>query len=209
MMDREERDIQIIRMRLVDLIKSFYMGEPDAEKISRWRGIFSVLTKERVNAQFDTGAGDILQYLENNTLEELQNEYYKLFTDPFTDLGLSTSASQFFDGRSQGKTLVDLRSLLIEVGIEKNEDVKETEDSLVVMLDIYRALIEGETDAADDRREGIQEELLVNYLIPFSQKFLQESGDNKFATFYQASANFLCGYLEMEKGLIGSVMHSS
>lgn len=207
MSEREDREIKRVRLRLLDLVKSFFIGEPDAERMSRWRGTFTALTKERVNPIFDKGAQEILYYLEKNNLEELQHEYYKLFTDPFTDKGLSTSASQYLDGRSHGKTLVELRSLIAEIGIVKNEGVIETEDSLVVMLDIYHRLIEEENQLPDGTTQKLLEELLKTYLLPFSAKLSEASMENKFADFYRACVRFFCGYLEMEKELIGLAVY--
>lgn len=206
-MDREEKEIRQVRLRILDLIKSFFIGEPDAEKMSRWRGTFSALTKEKVNQRFDKGAENMLAYLEGNSLEELQEEYYKLFTDPFTDMGLSTAASQYFDGKSYGKTLVELRSLLSKIGIYKNEGVIETEDSLVVLLDIYSRLIEEEVDD-EGTPQKLRDELLNTYLVPFSIKIAEAGRENKFACFYEACCEFICGYLEMEKELTGSVVYS-
>lgn len=207
MSNREDKEIKKVRLRLIDLVKSFFIGEPDAEKMSRWRGTFAALTKERVNSIFDKGAQDILDYLEKNSLETLQEEYYKLFTDPFTDKGLSTSASQYLDGRSHGQTLVKLRSLLSDIGVMKNEGVIETEDSLVVLLDIYHRLIEKEDQFIDGTTQKHLEELLNTYLLPLSAKLSEASATNDFACFYEACVQFLCGYLEMEKELIGSVVY--
>ena len=209
MSDREDREIKKARLRLLDLMKSFFIGEPDAEKMSRWRGTFTALTKERVNPEFDSGARDILSYLEENSLETLQVEYYKLFTDPFTDKGLSTNASQYLDGRSHGQTLVKLRSFLTEIGVVKNEGVTETEDSLVVMLDIYHRLIEEEENTINGTKQKHLEELLNTYLLPFSAKLSAASSTNQFAYFYKACVQFFCGYLEMEKELTGTVVSPS
>ncbi len=202
MKDMEEREVKKVRLRLLDLLKSFFVEEPDAEKMSRWRGTFRALVKEQVNPAFDQGAHDILDFLQTKSLEELQEEYYKLFTDPFTDKGLQTTASFYLDGRPQGKSLVDLRSLLMEIGLAKQEGTKETEDSLVVMLDIYSRLIE-----EDGFSQKLQEELLQKYLVPFSTKLSQACGENQFADFYRGCCAFLCGYLDMEKELTGSVVY--
>ena len=209
MSDREDREIKKVRLRLLDLLKSFFYGEPDAEKMSRWRGTFSALTKESVNPIFDKSALDILTYLEENSLETLQKEYYKLFTDPFTDKGLSTSASQYLDGRTHGQTLVKLRSLLTEIGVVKNQNVIETEDSLVVLLDIYHRLIEEEDNLIDGATQKHLDELLNTYLLPFSTKLSVESRANEFACFYKACVQFFCGYLAMEKELTGTVVSPS
>lgn len=204
----EEKEIRRIRLRLIDLVKSFFLGEPDAEKMSRWRGTFSALARESVNPVFDQGVRDILDFLQEKNLEELQNEYYKLFTDPFTDKGLCTVASFYLDGRTHDKTLVNLRGFLREQQIIKSDGVVETEDSLTVMLDILTRLIEEEEKQEKGVSQKSQEELLDSYLIPFSEKLKEACEKNQFADFYKACCRFFCGYLELEKGLTGTVVYS-
>lgn len=204
----EEKEIRRIRLRLIDLAKSFFSGEPDAEKMSRWRGTFSALARESVNPMFDQAVRDILSYLQKKNLEELQNEYYKLFTDPFTDKGLCTAASFYLDGRTHDKTLVNLRTFLREQQIVKSDGVIETEDSITVMLDILTRLIEEEEKLEKGASRKPQEELLDIYLLPFSEKLKEACEKNEFADFYKACCRFFCGYLELEKGLTGTVAYS-
>lgn len=204
----EEKEIRRIRLRLIDLVKSFFQGEPDAEKMSRWRGTFSALSRESVNPEFDQAVRDILAYLQDKNLEDLQNEYYKLFTDPFTDKGLCTAASFYLDGRTHDKTLVNLRTFLHDQQIIKTDGVIETEDSITVMLDILTRLIEDEEKVEKDVSRKPQEELLDKYLIPFSEKLKEACEKNQFADFYKACCRFFCGYIEIEKGLTGTVAYS-
>lgn len=204
----EEKEIRRIRLRLIDLVKSFFLGEPDAEKMSRWRGTFSALSRESVNPEFDLAVHDILIFLQEKNLEELQNEYYKLFVDPFTDKGLCTLASFYLDGRTHDKTLVNLRTFLHEQQIIKTDGVVETEDSVTVMLDILTRLIEEEEGQEKRMSSKAQEELLDKYLVPFSEKLKEACEKNEFADFYKACCRFFCGYMELEKGLIGTVAYS-
>lgn len=203
----EDREIKKIRLRMIDLIKSFYTGEPDAEKLSRWRGTFSALSRERVTPQFDQNVRDLYQCLEQRSLTDLQEEYYSLFTDPFNDNQLNMSASYYLDGKTYGETLVEIRSLFLEAGLEKNSDVIETEDSLVVMLDVLSMLISEDAEEHDaDTR--LQSELLQKYLLPFSECLKEACETNSAAEFYACCGKFFCGYLELEKDLYGSeVVH--
>jgi len=206
MKDIQDKEIRKVRLRLIDLIKSFFVGEPDAEKMSRWRGTFSAMMKETVNPLFDQSVRDIHQYLENHSLSELQDEYYNLFVDPFAGKQISTDASFYLDGRSHGKTLVALRTFLAELGIEKMENVIETEDSLVVMLDVMSRLIDEEQNSEAHDALRMQGELLEKYLIPLANSLQEACGKNESAAFYQACCRFFKGYLELEKGLNGAVV---
>lgn len=208
MMDREEKEIRKVRLRLLDLVKSFYLEEPDATKISRWRGTFNALARERVNPLFDKSVMEIHRFLEKRNLKDMQDEYYSLFVDPFNENQINLSASFHLDGRAYGNTLVELRSFLAGTDLVKKKDVAEEEDSLVVLLDILIGLIDGEKEMDTDKAQRLQSELLDNYLIPFSSRFKEACEKNDTADFYKACAHFFCGYLELEKGLTGAVAHS-
>ena len=194
-----EREVFRGRLRLVDLIKSFFQTEPDAEKMSRWRGTFSALVKEKVNPLFDTAVRDIHRMLNSMSLAEIQNEYYELFTNPFSQAQVNTMASWYLDGRSFGETLVALRSFLNEAGIVLVEGVVDSEDSLPVLLDILGSLIEREKNG-DEVRE-LQGRLLSIWLQPLAQELTAAVKRIDTALFYQACCLLLCGYLELEKGL--------
>ena len=195
-----EKEVIKVRLRIVDLIKSFFVSEPDAEKLSRWRGTFNALASESVGGEFDRQVAALRSCLQGKSLEKLQEEYYKLFTDPFTDKGLQTSASYYLNGRSHGKTLVDIRTLLMEAGIERNAGIVETEDSLVVMLDIYARLVEEEASGGGVHH---QEQLLKKFMLPFAEKLSESAQANELADFYRHCCHFCHCYLEMEMELMG------
>ncbi|MEE4241871.1 MAG: molecular chaperone TorD family protein [Desulfopila sp.] len=208
MKDMEEKEIKKVRLRLLDLVKSFYIEEPDATRISRWRGTFNALARERVNPLFDKSVMEIHQFLEKRNLKDMQEEYYTLFVDPFNEEQINMSASFHLDGRAYGQTLVELRSFLSETGLVKKTDVTEEEDSLVVLLDILIGLIDSEKDMDAGKAERLQGELLECYLVTFAQRFKEACEGNDTADFYKACARFFCGYLELEKGLTGTQVHS-
>lgn len=205
MMDSNDREILQVRLRFLDIIKSFFINQPDAERMSRWRGTFSALTKETISPEFDKSVSEINRFLSTKKLFELQDEYYHLFTDPFSEEQVNTAASFYMDGRSYGQTLVELRSLLAEAGLEKKQDVAETEDSLVVMLDAMTRLIEEEKNTPSEGVKEFQSQLLWNYLVPFSEKLTEACNGLESAEFYQTCSAFFVGYLELEKGFLALV----
>lgn len=205
MMDSDDREILQVRLRFIDLIKSFFIDQPDAERMSRWRGTFSALTKEQVSPGFDRSVKEIHRFLETKNLHELQDEYYHLFTDPFSEEQINTAASFYMDGRSYGQTLVELRSYLAEAGFEKKEEVSEAEDSLVVMLDVMTRLIEEEKNTGSVQVKELQAKLLWKYLVPFSEKLTEACEAQESAEFYQACCAFYVSYLDLEKGFLEAV----
>jgi TorA maturation chaperone TorD len=197
-----DKDLFRVRLRFVDLIKSFFQSEPDAENMSRWRGTFSALAKEQVSPLFDGAVREFCKLLNVMSLTEIQNEYYELFTNPFASSPVNIMASYYLDGRSFGQTLVSLRSFLEEAGFEREEGVVDSEDSLPMMLDILISLIEEEKITGSEEVRQLQGRLLTEYLEPFSQKFTSAVNEVESAVFYKSCCKLLCGYLDLEKGLV-------
>ncbi|WP_457575725.1 TorD/DmsD family molecular chaperone [Desulfomarina sp.] len=197
-----------VRLRFLDLVKSFFLGQPDAEKISRWRGTFSAMARERISPAFDQAVRELLEVLntraENTSnLSDLQEEYYALFMDPFEGSPVNMTVSHYLDGRNFGQSLVEIRGLLHEAGIAKDEAVKEPEDSLVVLLDAYVALVEEEQRGDKSEISGrLQVRLLEEFLLPFLEKFNLALEKNERANFFRVCGRFLRQYFELEKGLM-------
>jgi TorA maturation chaperone TorD len=198
-MDTTEREILIIRLRLIDLIKSFFIDKPDAELLSRWRGTFSALSKEQISPLLDKAVRDLSRQLNDKSLEAIQDEYYTLFVDPFGEQLVNLMASHYFDGRNYGETLVQIREIFSATHVVKDSDVKEPEDSLVVMFDMLGTLVEMEK--AGEQTAAVQQQLVVDYLVPFLEKLGPEISTNSAADFYGAVVRFIVAYLDLEKGL--------
>lgn len=200
-----ERELFRVRLRLLDLQKSFFAREPDAEKMARWRGIFAALAREKINPVLDGAVGECVRLLGTRGLDDLRGEYYRLFTDPFAKPRVHLTASRYLDGHSFGQTLVSLRTFLAEAGVSKAPGVREAEDSLVVMLDLLVSLIEEEKENGSPQVRQFQTRLLERYLVPFSICFRRAVEENEDAPFYGACSRFLCGYLDLEKGLAAEI----
>lgn len=199
-----EKDFYRVRLRFIDLIKSFFISEPDAEKMSRWRGIFASLDGEQINPLFDGAVSVCCELLAHQNLKDLQDEYYSLFVDPFSDEQIATNASFYVDGRNHGETLARFRGFLREADLVKEKSVIETEDSLVVMLDSLARLIEEEGNGDAVSRE-LQTRLIGEFLEPLADRIyyaLEADGRTKF---YLSCGKFLKGYLDLERGLMMEV----
>ena len=197
-----ERDLFRVRFRFLDLIKSFFALEPDAETMSRWRGTFSALSQEQVSPRFDNAVKEISRALNDKTLKELQEEYHKLFVNPFDGGMMETTASYYLNGRSYDQALVDIRSLMNEAGVQKDEAVTDPEDSLVVMLDTFASLIEEEKVGDGEKYRQLQGRMLEEFLEPFTEKFTASLKESEHADFYYLCCRILGGYLDLEKSLV-------
>ena len=200
MTELKERELSRVRLRFLDLCKSFFDAAPDAQRLARWRGIFAALLREQVEPVLDRTVRDLFNLLNRMPLAGLQDEYYRLFIDPFSETHVPVTASEYREGRSYGLTLAELRGFLEEAGIMKTDAVSEAEDSVTVMLDAMARLVECEEEDFEEARRR-QAELLGRYLEPLADRFAAALTDIDDARFYPVCARFLKGYLGLEKGL--------
>lgn len=202
--DLQERDLCRVRLRFLDLVKSFFIEEPDAEKMGRWRGTFSALAGEQVSPAFDTAVREIGRVLGEKSLQELQEEYYKLFVDPFDGVQIETTASYYLNGRSYDQSLVEIRSLMAEAGLRKGAEFSQPEDSLVVMLDSFISLVEEEKEGGGKRVRPLQKRLLEQFLVPVARKLSVVLQETEYGEFYPLCCRVLNDYLDLEHGLVES-----
>lgn len=199
MKELNDKDLILVRLRFIDLMKSFFISQPDAERLSRWRGTFAALIKDQVSPEIDSAARELNDQLTSKKLEDLQDEYYALFTDPFSENHLNMMASHYIDGRNYGNTLIDLRQFLHESAIQVDNSLNDSEDSLLVMLDILATLVEQEKNGENTSFK--QSDLVNNFLLPVIDHLSKSAAENQSAHFFDGCIRFCKGYLNLEKSL--------
>ena len=200
MQELSNRELNRVRLRFLDLGKSFFTTEPDAEIMGRWRGIVTALGQESISPSMDQSVRLLAQMLAEMNLDQIREEYYTLFTDPFSDYQVDMAASCYIDGRRYGQTLVEFREFLKQADIGKFLDITESEDSLVIMLDVMVTLIE-ENEKQARENKALQEMLLHTFLLPMTTLLNTRLHENPVARFYAGCSDFLAAYLDLEKAL--------
>ncbi len=195
-----DRDLGRIRLRFLDLLKSFFQDEPDAELLSRWRGIFAALEGQAVTQNLDSATHELGELLANKTLQEIRDEHYALFVDPYSKQLLPLTAAYYIDGKSFGPSLARYRDILKEGQVIKDQKVTDSEDSLPIMLDVLIALIQEEKQGETSTRH-LQDQVLQEFLIPTVKAITKEISTNSDTVFYVKCVAFLKAYLELEQGL--------
>lgn len=196
-----DRGLSLVRLRFLDLAKSFFQEEPDGERISRWRGIFTALAKENINQQLDEVTRQLGEMIDEKDLQDLKNEYYELFINPYSKDLISLNASYYLDGKSFGPSLVNYRELLKQGQLIKDRSITDPEDSLLLMLDALVTLVEEERQGSEQSRE-LQDQLINQFLLPTVQHIKVSLTNNTKAHFYQKCIAFLHAYLELERELM-------
>lgn len=199
--DLTDRDLCRVRLRFLDLLKSFFQDEPDADRLSRWRGIFAALNKERINQNLDTAIRELGETLAAKSLQEIKNEHYTLFVDPYSKNLLPLNAAYYLDGKSFGPSLAGFREILKQGQLIKDSGITDPEDSLPIMLDALITLINEEKQGSMETRQ-LQDQLLQQFLMPTTKHISNRISKNTEAEFYQKCIGFLNAYLELEEGLL-------
>ncbi len=199
--DLTDRDLCRVRLRFFDLLKSFFQDKPDAEQLSRWRGIFAALEKEPVTEQLDATVRQLAEFLADTSLQQIQDEHYALFIDPYSDRQLPLTASRYLDGKNYGPSLAGFRDILKQAQLIREESVTDPEDSLPIMLDTLISLIQDEKHGTTGTRH-LQDQLLRSFLVPTVKRIKDRIDNMTDVLFYQKCLAFLDAYLELEQGLL-------
>ena len=198
----QERDLCRVRLRLLDLFKSFFGEEPDAEKLARWRGIFAALTRAQVSPAFDSGAGTIADLLWGKSLRELQHEYCLVFANPSAGRRVATTVSFYRHDRNDGEVLAGIREIMAEAGLARDPLATAPADSLVVLLDILAALVEAEKDEDEPQARELTARLVTEFLVPLAENLTAVLKVNAHADFYMHCGRLLRSYLDLEMELV-------
>ncbi len=200
MNSRVENDITTIRLCFLDLLKSFFDREPDDHRLMTWKEVFAGLVAEQINPAMDGAARNLYTLLSSMSADEIREEFYELFTNPFSSYSVGVTLSFYRDGHDFGRSLAELRNLLNDAGITRTADTDQSEDSLLVLLDILACLIREEVNDPDFDR-GHATRLRNSFLEPLTDHLNAAMQNNDRARFFLACVRFLAGYIDLEKGL--------
>jgi TorA maturation chaperone TorD len=197
---RNGKEIIRVRLRIIDLIKSFFVQPPDAERLSRWRGMFHALADSRVSPRLDEAVLLIKQRLATDRLQDLQLEFKCLFGDPDDNGSLSLSASDHLDGRIYLDTRAAVKCFFSKAGARTYYPISDTEDTLVLLFDFLATLLQNEKDGYDTA--VLQAQLVTEFLVPFVERLETAAQRHDTASFYRDCITFTRGYLELEQQLL-------
>ncbi len=193
-----EKEISQARLTLYGLIKSFFEAPPDINKINAWEEILRQLKENTGFSSLDLSVTDLLASLKKTSLNEIQDEYYELFENPFSSNKVQLCASFYIDGRLLGQSLVKLRQLLYNLNLGRSKNFTETEDSFVFLLDTMMYLIQ---KGSADKWFFAQKELFNVYLFPCAKGIAGEIGKLSGFPVYKSVSGFVDSYFLLERCL--------
>lgn len=138
----------------------------------------------------------------NTALQTASADFHRLFVGPLK-LEAAPWSSVYMDlGSLFGPTALAVRNVFKRNGFEIPEGTHEPSDhicyELAFMSEMHRAA--GNNDAAATR-EG--QAFLKDYLLPWSDRFLERVASSARTDAYRGLAQLTQGYLELEQGFFG------
>lgn len=204
-----DRHLLIFRQGYYNLLVSLFWKEPSGELLLS----LSDGMRERIDASRNLhpllaeGWEEIDHFLRETPPEHLAetvaDEYTRLFIGPY-GAEVNPYESFYLTGRLLDRPLVNIRTFLKAVGIERQEGYSEPEDFLAFELEVMGWLIGRQTAAAqpeETRWLQHQADFLKEHLLVWVPTCAEDIERAQGANFYRAIAMILRGFLEMERVL--------
>ena len=200
-------ELHSFRQGYYEMLVSLFRKEPTAELLRQ----LSNGIRDRIQAARNLhpllGAGweEIERFLTDMPSESLaetvSDEYTRLFIGPHGP-EVNPYESFYLTGRLLDRPLVNVRTFLKTVGVEKQEGYAEPEDCLAFELEVMRWLIGKQLAAADPQEDtrfvGLQSDFLKEHLLVWGPACAKDIERAEGARFYRSLAKILQGFLELE-----------
>lgn len=191
-------DTQIKQSRtfFYNLIKETFIKEPDKLYFDMMKELVTSL--KNLGEEFDDLAfvtdafGEIFQ---NYTLDDLKDEYNRVFVDPFNDNLLNLTASYYIHGKNLGKTLAEIREFIWNMNLVKDEKIFHSEDSVGFLCDVMSYLIENACTQT-------QTTFFERFIEPFFSRFAKALKENELSNYYACFGKLINFVLDTEKSFL-------
>lgn len=130
------------------------------------------------------------------TLEDLEDEYSKLFYGMGQGGEILPYASYYFSGQLYDKALAHLRQDMKRIGIERSEENSEPEDHIAYLFEIMHGLILGRFEGASSIEE--QQAFFDAHIAPWALKLFSDLEAAESSVLYMAIARVAHVFMEIE-----------
>jgi len=162
-----------------------------------------ILSENSFDNDVKDAVHNILDYLNNNSKEELYVEYQQLFLVPFGNY-VSLSASWYYEEREAGMMLLKVRDIIAKTKIRKDESsFSAPEDHYGFIFTFASYLIEQQIKGELDK--DLQKELFISVINPYCDQIAYKlmSSDTKIYSYVGSILGNFCNfervYLNVEK----------
>lgn len=185
---------QLMRASVYELLGSLLAAEPPESTLQALRDIGEVDASE---GRIAMGWELLKQAASRTQIESVHEEYFSLFIGVGRG-ELVPFGSWYITGFLMEKPLAVLRSDLQQLGIERQEGVRESEDHIAALCDAMALIIRNGDEVSLQR----QQNFFQDHLAPWAQSFFSDMQNAKAAHFYRSVGFFGESFFDFEQQLL-------
>ena len=185
-------ELQLMRASVYELLGRMLACEPDSSVLDVLRQIEGVDTSDGPLAM----GWELLKQASLKTDEDaVTQEYFDLFVGVGRG-ELVPFGSWYITGFLMEKPLAALRADLRNIGIERQEGVRESEDHMAALSDVMSIMIRS-NEPIDSQRQ-----FFSNHIAPWANAFFNDVQNAQAARFYRSVGFFGASFIDFEKQLL-------
>ena len=184
---------EIARAEVYGLLASLFIAPPSADLYAQLR--VAVTEAPSAGAFLETNWSEVVAASRRLTLDSIQAEFAALFGGVGKP-EIFLYGSWFIAGTLNEKPLVELRTALAALGLERPVGVLETEDHLASLCEAMRYLIAGDDLAVSNLAN--QQRFFNAHLRPWVERLCEAVPAHPKADFYRAVAGFARDFFAVE-----------
>jgi TorA maturation chaperone TorD len=184
---------EIARAEVYGLLANLYIGPPGEALHEQLRT--AVTEAPAAGAFLERSWGDVVAAAQRLSPAQIAEEYDALFGGVGKP-EIFPYGSFHLVGNLNGKPLVELRSELRRLGLERPASVSETEDHLASLCEVMRWLIAGDDVGVSNL--GTQQRFFNAHLRSWVEPFCEQLAAHPRAAFYRAVAVFTQDFCAVE-----------
>lgn len=186
-------DEETARADIYGLLAALFYAAPSAELFEQ---IQQSPTQPTAEAAFlPLSWGDFQECARSLTLTEVEEEFDTLFAGIGKPEVLLFS-SHYLAGFLNEKPLVQLRTELNRLGLERDPALPETEDHISYLCEVMRYLIAGDEVELANLTE--QQQFFATHLLPWVKEMCDTLASHPAAHFYAQLAHFARAFFDVE-----------
>jgi TorA maturation chaperone TorD len=196
-------EVNLVRMFFYETIKNAFYNEPEEDF---FKIIKDFITNLKENNDFDNEDINLIlnsfeTVFDSYEIQDVKDEYYNLFIDPFSENLVNKNASHYLDNKDYGNTLVNVRDFIWKLKTEKDGSFKEPEDSVSFLSDYMMYLIKNEDT---EKTLELQKDFFSDFIEPMYLNLSETLKANPKAVFYACISLLMDYFLDLEKGYLNT-----
>lgn len=186
-------DEETARAEIYGLLAAFFYAAPAPALLENLRA--AVTEAPAAGALLEASWGDVVATARAMSVEEITDEYDSLFGGVGKP-EVYLFGSHYVSGFLNEKPLAALRGDLAELGLDRGDEMSETEDHYAYVCEVMRYLIAGEdVEVANLTR---QREFFTRHVQPWAQPMCDAIMAHPKSRFYKSLASFTHTFTSVE-----------